>query len=164
MIKPNHFPKADHNHQTCISAALTDADSYCKARGYRLTELRRRVLELVWSSHKPIGAYAILEELGNDGRKPAPPTVYRSLEFLQEHGLIHRIASLNAFMGCCHPGQHHAAQFFICNQCGNALELACQGIKKAINGDAKQIGFQVLAQTIEINGICQRCQTKPVEK
>jgi len=164
MIKPNHFPRANHNHQTCISEALTCAESYCKIQGYRLTELRRRVLELVWSSHKPIGAYAILEELGNDGRKPAPPTVYRSLEFLQEHGLIHRISSLNAFMGCCHPGQQHTAQFFICNHCGNALELACPSIKKAINGDAKQIGFQVQAQTIEINGVCQRCQAKPVEK
>ncbi len=163
-MKPSSFPKANHDHRTCINEALADADSYCKAQGCRLTELRRRVLELVWDSHKPVGAYAILDQLSKDGRKPAPPTVYRSLEFLQEHGLIHRIASLNAFMGCCQPGQHHAAQFYICNQCGDALELDDSKIRRAISSDAKQIGFQVQTPTIEINGICKSCQTNRTQR
>jgi len=157
-MKPNTFPSATHNHQTCITKAMTSADDYCKAHSVRLTELRRRVLELVWSSHKPVGAYALLDQLSKDGRKAAPPTIYRSLEFLQDNGLIHKIASLNAFIGCCQPGQQHAAQFFICNQCGDALELNDAKIKSAITGDAKQLGFQIEAQTVEINGICNQCQ------
>lgn len=51
--------------------------------GLRLTALRRRVLELVWQSHKPLGAYDILAVLSEqDGRRAAPPTVYRALDFL----------------------------------------------------------------------------------
>lgn len=157
-MKSNKFFKANHNHQTCITQALTSADEHCESLGIRLTELRRRVLELVWGSHKPIGAYAVLDQLSRDGRKPAPPTVYRSLEFLQENGLIHRIASLNAFIGCCQPGLQHAAQFFICNLCGDALELEDDKIKHAISGDAKQLGFQIETQTVEINGVCRQCQ------
>ena len=34
----------------------------------------------------------------------APPTVYRALDFLLEHGFIHKLASINAFVGCHHPG------------------------------------------------------------
>jgi Fur family zinc uptake transcriptional regulator len=77
----------------------------CAQKGLRLTALRRRVLELVWQSHKPLGAYDILAVLSEqDGRRAAPPTVYRALDFLLENGLVHRISSLNAFVGCDAPG------------------------------------------------------------
>src|SRR3546814_13619005 len=93
-----------HDHDHCVSHALAEADSLCARQGVRLTALRKRVLELVWQSHKPLGAYDILAQLTEqDGRRAAPPTVYRALDFLLENGLVHRIASLNAFIGCNHP-------------------------------------------------------------
>jgi len=82
-----------HHHEHCVNDALHSAEVLCAERGVRLTPIRKRVLELVWASHKPLGAYAILEKLTDEGHKPAPPTVYRALEFLLEQGLIHRIAS-----------------------------------------------------------------------
>ena len=89
-----------HDHAHCVAGALAEADALCARLGVRLTELRRRVLELVWQSHKPLGAYDILAVLSEqDGRRAAPPTVYRALDFLLENSLVHRIASLNAFTG-----------------------------------------------------------------
>ena len=70
--------------------ALALADVLCRERGVRLTELRRRVLEILWNSPTPLGAYAILDVLREDGRLGAPPTVYRALDFLLEQGLIER--------------------------------------------------------------------------
>lgn len=88
-----------HDHSRCVTHALTEAESICTRQGLRLTALRKRVLELVWHSHKPLGAYDILGVLSEeDGRRAAPPTVYRALDFLLENGLVHRIASLNAFI------------------------------------------------------------------
>jgi len=84
-----------HDHDHCVSHALAEADSLCARQGVRLTALRKRVLELVWQSHRPLGAYDILAVLSEqDGRRAAPPTVYRALDFLLENGLVHRIASL----------------------------------------------------------------------
>src|SRR3954453_3718975 len=97
------FQPKDHDHADCVAAALGAAERLCARRGARLTELRRRVLELIWRSHEPIGAYALLDRLGRERGRVAPPTVYRALEFLIAHGLVHRIASLNAFIGCVHP-------------------------------------------------------------
>ena len=94
----------DHDHTKCISEAVAIAREICAKHGERFTELRGRVLELVWDSHRPIGAYAILERLKSDGRSAAPPTVYRALDFLMGVGLVHRIESLNAYVGCAHPG------------------------------------------------------------
>ncbi|MGD9164765.1 MAG: Fur family transcriptional regulator, partial [Chromatiales bacterium] len=152
------FPDKRHNHKSCRSQALLEAESYCRSNGLRLTALRRRVLELVWSGHQPMGAYALLERLVSEGRKAAPPTVYRSLEFLLQHGLIHRIASLNAYIGCIHPGSDHEAQFFICEGCGQAAEIGNPSIESAIARHAKRLGFSIARQTIEIAGTCANCQ------
>ncbi|MDO6806861.1 transcriptional repressor, partial [Wenyingzhuangia sp. 1_MG-2023] len=77
-----------------------------------------RVLELIWQSHKPVGAYELLPALANDGFNSAPPTVYRALDFLLDLGLVHRLHSLNAYVGCNHPGANHPVCFFICEHCG----------------------------------------------
>src|SRR5262245_4876474 len=112
------FPRKGHDHDRCVTDALSAAEAVCARAGDRLTPLRRRVLELVWASHRPAGAYALLDRLREDGRGAAPPTVYRALDFLLERGLIHRIESLNAFVGCAHPGENHLVQFLICRSCG----------------------------------------------
>jgi Fur family zinc uptake transcriptional regulator len=112
-----------------------------RAKGLRLTALRRRVLELVWQSHKPLGAYDILAVLSEqDGRRAAPPTVYRALDFLLENGLVHRISSLNAFIGCNHPEHAHQGQFLICRECHAAIELEQKSISDAIIASAQMSG------------------------
>jgi Fur family zinc uptake transcriptional regulator len=148
-----------HDHSQCISHALADADALCARLGVRLTALRKRVLELVWQSHKPLGAYDILAVLSEeDGRRAAPPTVYRALDFLQENGLVHRIASLNAFIGCVRPEHVHQGQFLICRQCHAAIELEQPAISQAIVGGAAEVGFTVETQTVEVVGLCAGCQ------
>ena len=80
VIKP--FQPKVHNHLECISEAISAAELWCEKEGLTFTPLRRKVLELVWSSHGSITAYELLEGLRETGRKAAPPTVYRALNFL----------------------------------------------------------------------------------
>lgn len=130
----------------------------CATRGARLTPIRRRVLELIWASHKPLGAYELLDQLALEGHKPAPPTVYRALDFLLEQQLVHRIASLNAYTGCTRPGRSHSGYFLICQSCGNAEEVARPAaIEQAIAQASSQAGFEVHQGTLELSGHCQQC-------
>ena len=148
-----------HDHSHCVHSALSEADALCAQKGLRLTALRRRVLELVWQSHKPLGAYDILAVLSEqDGRRAAPPTVYRALDFLLENGLVHRIASLNAFIGCSHPEHPHQGQFLICRACSAAIELEQAAISNAIVSAAAGVGFIVESQTVEVVGLCAGCR------
>ena len=117
------FKPRRHRHQQCIDDALSAAEILCTRRGRKLTPLRRRVLELIWSRHEPARAYDILEQLDGEGKSGAPPTVYRALEFLLTNGLVHRIQSLNAYVGCGEPGTAHAGQFLICRGCNAVGEL-----------------------------------------
>ncbi|MBO3276116.1 zinc uptake transcriptional repressor Zur [Pseudomonas schmalbachii] len=153
-----------HDHANCVASALAEADTVCARQGVRLTELRRRVLELVWQSHKPLGAYDILAVLSEtDGRRAAPPTVYRALDFLLENGLVHRIASLNAFVGCNNPEHAHEGQFLICRACHTAIELEQPAISDAIVAGARDVGFAVETQTVEVVGLCSACNSDKSE-
>ena len=152
------FPVPQHDHRACVHGALDAAEVECHRHGARLTPIRRRVLELVWESHQPVGAYALLETLAREGWSAAPPTVYRALEFLQLHGLVHRIALLNAFTGCSRPGLPHAGKFLLCAGCGAAAELEDEDIDRAVNEAAGRLGFSVSRQTIEVEGLCPACR------
>jgi Fur family zinc uptake transcriptional regulator len=137
---------------------MAAAEQVCRDRGLRFTSLRRRVLGLVWESHKPAGAYEILERLGEEGRPAAPPTVYRALEFLIDAGLVHRLDSLNAFIGCADPSTSHAGQFLICRRCRSVVELDEPEIEELVRSKASRLGFSAVHQMLEIQGLCGNCQ------
>lgn len=152
------FRPSNHDHRKCIDDAIAAAETRCARDGRSFTALRRKVLELVWSSHGPVGAYDLLHMLRAERRNAAPPTVYRALDFLLECGLIHRIESLNAYVGCGSPEVHHGGEFLICRECSAVAELDDPAISRAIAKKASVLGFDVERQTIEVTGLCPRCR------
>jgi len=153
------FPKPGHNHAHCTKEALRKAEAICAARKTKLTDIRRQVLEAVWRSHIPVGAYDILAQFNAGGGRVAPMAVYRALEFLMDNGLVHRIASLNAYIGCAHMGaDHHAAQFLICRSCGTTAELESAPLNRALTQAVAARGFTIDSQIVEISGVCPHCR------
>lgn len=152
------FIASDHNHDHCVGQALQTAETICRERGQRLTALRRKVLELVWANHRPVGAYGLLEMMRDDSGQVAPATVYRALDFLQEQGLVHRLASLNAFIGCAFPGASHTGQFLICTGCQELAELDDREVSEALSKSATASGFAISHTTVEILGLCPHCR------
>lgn len=149
----------EHDHTHCIEDALMTAQAMCARKGARFTRLREQVFTIVWRSHQPIGAYAILEQLLADEpgqRRPAPPTVYRALDFLLEQGLVHRISSLNAYIGCTHPDSSHHNQFLICSCCSTTKELYSK-LPEQFGAEAAADEFHVDRVLVEITGLCPNC-------
>lgn len=162
-MKPDldHFPAPIHDHGDCVRTALDAARQQCERHGARFTDLRRRVLELVWTSHEPVGAYALLDILKTEGHAAAPPTVYRALDFLIDQGLVHRLERLNAFVGCPRPDSSHSAHFLICTDCGRAAEMQDNpALDEALQTAADALGFTVSRRTIEVEGLCPDCRKK----
>jgi Fur family zinc uptake transcriptional regulator len=155
---PKAVPPLDHDHSDCVAEALAKAEKLCRERGLRFTKLRQQVLRLVWDSHRPVGAYDILDSLKQSGQKAAPPTVYRALGFLIEADLVHRLDSLNAFVGCPDPRSSHRGQFLICRACRTVAELDDVDIISVIQDKAAGLGFSAVHQMLEIQGLCQGCR------
>ena len=134
------------------------AREICAERGVRLTATRRRVMELLWESPQPLGAYALVQALQQDSRRPvAPPTVYRALEFLMQQGLAAKIQSRNAYVPCAHPERSHNCVFFVCGNCGSMNEVENETVERLIEEDAERLGYRVTRQVVEVEGVCPDC-------
>jgi Fur family transcriptional regulator, zinc uptake regulator len=151
------FKELGHTHKACFESAISAAEIQCQERGVRLTPLRRRVLELIWGSHEPVKAYDLLDRIRDEAFSSSPPTVYRALDFLRAQGMVHRIESLNAYVGCAQPDNKHMSQFLICRNCGSVAEMDNEDVRNLLSKTAEQLGFYVDYEIIEINGMCATC-------
>lgn len=136
---------------------MTTARKICEQRRVRLTPVRERVLELLCRAHQPMRAYDILEQLGAEGYGSQPPVVYRALEFLLEHGLVHRIERLNAFLACNCPEVDHRAKFLICTLCNRVAEFDDRAVARALKNVARGTGFEIGEAILEVEGVCPDC-------
>jgi Fur family zinc uptake transcriptional regulator len=157
----SHADTIAHDHDHCIRTAVATAEQVCETKNIRLTPLRRRVLEIIWRRHDPIGAYDILAEIAKDRDKAAPPTVYRALEFLQAAGLVHRVDSLNAFLGCDRPQAPHSGQFLVCGDCRKVTELDDPQLTRSLALHARELGYRLEGSAVEIKARCERCSARP---
>lgn len=139
-----------------LRRALVSAEHRCIDTQERLTNPRRRVLELLLEADAPLKAYDLIAAYGEGGEPAKPPTVYRALEFLERLGFAHRIESLNAYVPCRLDGEGHAAAFLICDCCGAAEEFEPDFAPGRAAAEAK--GYAVSSVTLEARGLCPACR------
>lgn len=137
---------------------LCQAEQLCAERNQRFTTLRKQVLELICRYSQPVGAYTLLDDLREEGRSAAPPTIYRALEFLQQQGLVHRLASNNTYLACAHPQTQHEGLFLVCRSCGHTQEIHTQGMVDTAKQHASDFDFLVEHAAVEVTGLCSQCQ------
>ncbi|MFM8747026.1 MAG: Fur family transcriptional regulator [Aestuariivirga sp.] len=147
-----------HDHAVCTAELLSRAERTCERRGARFTGQRRDVLKCVAQSHAAVGAYDIIERMASRGPRPAPISVYRALDFLEAHGLVHRIESRNAFVACTHPHDGKPAALLVCASCGLVEEFEAPALFESLESAAEARGFDVSRSVVELTGRCARCQ------
>ena len=153
------FPAPDHDHDRCAAEAITHAERVCAIRAQKFTPIRRQVLQALLASHRPLGAYEIIDALARSMPRPAPITVYRALDFLMANGLVHRIESRNAFLACARDhGDAAMVAFLICDRCGAVGEIPAAPVATSLNAAAQASGFVPRLSVLEITGLCAHCQ------
>jgi Fur family transcriptional regulator, zinc uptake regulator len=151
------FLDPHHDHAHCTADLIARAERTCERRGSKLTGQRREILSSVAQSHSAVGAYDIIERMAEHGPRPAPITVYRALDFLLAHGLVHKIESRNAFVACSHSHEGQPAALLICETCGTVAELDAPEIFERIAQKAKAQKFSPAHTVIEMSGTCGSC-------
>ncbi len=150
VAKPT-FPAPGHDHDRCTADAMLHAERVCEKRAQKFTPIRRQVLQALLSSHRPLGAYEVIDELAKSMPRP--------LDFLMDNGLVHRIESRNAYLACAHD--HDAAAmvaFLICEHCGSVGEIPAAPVAQSLNAAARSSGFTPKLSVVEITGTCAHCQ------
>ena len=146
-------PLAPHDHSHCEGHGEN-------TRGLRLTAGRRAILDLLCAEAKPLGAYDMIDKLAaQGGKRLAPISVYRALDFLLDNGLVHRLSSRNAYLAC---GHRHAANeplvFLICDSCGAVSERGSESLGHDLDVLANESSFIRRNQVVEVTGLCAGCR------
>jgi len=130
---------------------------YAASKGTPFTPMRQRVLAVLGTSDKPLTAYEIAGEI-SDKRKVHGVEVYRALEFLQEAGCIHRLASQSSYFACDHlHGEGEAVVFMVCQECGAVHEMESELVTRGLKSAAKTMGFRPAHSIVEVEGKCATC-------
>lgn len=154
---PSSLAFRDHDHTHCRAYTAGAVKTACEERGLRLTEIRRRVLEILLEEHRALGAYDVLSRLSENGKPAHPPVAYRALDFLVANGFAHKIQRLNAFVACPMPRDGHSPAFLICRDCRMVAEAAIPTGEGALGNAAGRLGFRIEAVSIEAEGLCPAC-------
>ncbi len=175
-MQPNAHQHGDHDHAShahgegaCrhtedhrrhAAEALARAERICRERGLRLTPIRRQALEALHADHRPLGAYDLADRISPaGGRRLAPISIYRALDFLVEQGFVHRLSSKNAYIACLHGhGANEVVAFLICESCGGVDEDSSPAMKKAVAAITENRQFSPSHQMVEIVGRCEHCR------
>ena len=147
--------------KTELNDTIHKVEQICKSNKLGLTQIRRQVFEIIIKNNKPIKAYEILDKISNINNKLShPPTVYRAIDFLIENGFVHKLNSINSFVGCFHPKAPKECYFLICKKCNIYQECCDDSLKDRISKTAIHNNFVISNTTLEIEGHCLDCSQK----
>ncbi|MFC0179079.1 Fur family transcriptional regulator [Thorsellia kenyensis] len=148
-----------------IEDIISAAKITCLKRRVNLTSKREVILRAIVGSNIPLSAYEIIDicRIEHD-LIITPMSIYRMLNVLEEHHLIHRLKSANKYIACIHMNcghDHKFPQFLICKVCGNVKEFdieesTIESLKKSI----LSAGFKSNEMQLELESICNACHEK----
>jgi len=144
-----------------VQDSIAKVFEICELNSLVFTEIRQKIFEIIIKYKKPIKAYEILDVFTEvTGKRAHPPTIYRAIDFLIENGFIHKLNSINSYVGCFHPKVHKECYFLICKICNIYQECCDKNLTDNIFKTANKRDFIVSNTTLEIEGHCHGCIQK----
>jgi len=128
-----------------------------QASGYRLTGPRRAIAEIVASSNKALGPLDIFDRGRGDYPGLGLVTVYRTLEKLEELGLVQRVHQPDG----CHrylPATRGHQHLVLCTHCGRAEYFDGDDLQCLFERVTARSGFQIQEHWLQLFGLCPECQ------
>jgi Fur family ferric uptake transcriptional regulator len=136
-----------------------------KSRGYRHTQPRQTVLEILDSAGVSLSPYDILDKIREIGKKGDVVSIYRILQTLEENGIVHRVISSGKYRKChlsddmdSHSTQNHCHHNLVCRSCSSIEEINCQGMNLIEQVVSSQSMFEIESHALEFYGICKNCK------
>lgn len=126
--------------------------------GYRLTEARKAVVEIVAESLKALTPLEVFDKARAAYPALGLVSVYRTLEKLEELHLIQRVhqpQGCQAFISASQGHQH----LLLCQQCGQVNYFEGDNLETLIAGISKQTGYKIREHWLQLFGLCKDCQS-----
>lgn len=127
-----------------------------RSNGYRLTNARKAVVDTVARTQSALNPLEVYEQARTSYPGLGLVTVYRTLEKLEELGLIQRVhqpGGCNAYLPHADGHQH----LIICKQCGKAEYFEGKNLEAFFERVAGEHGFTVTEHWLQLFGLCSEC-------
>lgn len=137
----------------------TDFDKLARqlrAAGHKLTTPRRAILRALLEACRPLSPV----ELQTNGQAHCHDlglvTVYRTLEIMEEIGLVRAVHVTDGCHGyaLATPGHTHHV---VCDQCHAVVEIFGCELGDFLDSVAAHTGYTITGHWLEISGLCPAC-------
>jgi Fur family transcriptional regulator, stress-responsive regulator len=126
-----------------------------RARGMRVTSQRLLIHRTLCANARHMTAEQVLDAVSRALPGVSLPTVYATLELLEELGLARRLATGGGAVLFDPRVEPHAHA--VCRRCGAAADLDALPAPTRALSDAKRTGFVPDHAQLVIWGLCRRC-------
>jgi Fe2+ or Zn2+ uptake regulation protein len=127
--------------------------------GYRLTDSRRLVADLIVAREGHFTASDLIDDARTRRMRIGRATIFRALELFEELNLLERLDLPNgehAYVPC-EPSHHHHV---VCSSCGRTTEVDDQGLLAAVDEIERRTGYAIDSHRLELYGHCPRCRKR----
>ena len=125
--------------------------------GYRLTGARRAVVEIVVDSRRALTPVEVYDAAREQYPALGLVTVYRTLEKLEELGLIQRVHQPQGCQAFITAGQGHQ-HLLLCRKCGRTLLFEGDDLDHFIKSVARKTGYRITEHWLQLFGLCENCR------
>jgi Fur family ferric uptake transcriptional regulator len=134
-----------------------DVVSSLSEAGYRLTDSRRAVIDLIFTRDGVFDASDLLADARRRGICAARATIFRTLEILVDRGAIERLDlpdGEHSYVRCDRVNHHH---HLVCTGCQRSVDLEALGMAPILADVARRTGYRVDRHRVELFGLCPTC-------
>ena len=127
-----------------------------RARGFRMTSQRLAILHVLRHAGTHLSPTEIYKQAKKDHPSLTEPTVYRTLEFLSQNGLVRPSQSHHGHLTYQITGddQHH----IVCRLCGGETKVEHQLLEDLYRQLESTSGYLRIDSHMTFFGICPDCQ------
>jgi len=140
---------------------LNDFKALLKRSSLKFTIQREVILETLYNSNEhltPEALHHLIQEKFPD-LKTGIATVYRTLSLLEDSNMVTSL-SFGAQGKKYELGAKNHHDHLICIECGSITEFVDEQIEERQHHIADELGFKMQDHSMQIYGICKKCQTK----
>jgi Fe2+ or Zn2+ uptake regulation protein len=131
--------------------------SQLQEHGYRLTDARRAVVDVIQKSKYALTPVQVFDSARKRYAALGLVTVYRTLEKLEELHLIQRVhqpQGCQAFVAASHGHEH----LLLCQNCGQVTFFEGDDLDVLIAAISSKTGYQIQDHWLQLFGLCQACK------
>lgn len=125
--------------------------------GYRLTEPRRAVADLIARRAGHFTAADLIDEARDLRLGIGRATIFRALDLFTDLNVLERLdlpSGGHAYVPC-EPAHHHHV---VCSRCGRTTEAEDHGLQAMVDEVAIHTGYRIDSHRLELYGLCPPCQ------